>query len=117
VVRDAKLGMGTGSEGASFETIESQGLSEDIYDVVEGLLPDLKRCMQTAAGAEGLRVVHVGAKVGGDGGVSCAVASASRGVPAEVRACAEGVLGRARFKPPNRGTGLLSVPIEVYRKR
>jgi len=112
LVRDGSLALGSGSNGpAALEMIESHGLGEDIYDTVEALLPDLKSCL-TSRGAGG--VVRVGAKVAADGRVTCAVASGS--VPDGPRACVEAALEGARFRPPKRGYGLLSLPIGVQRR-
>ena len=70
----------------SIDTIESRGLSEDLYDVVDGLLPEVKRCVQGSGASAGRRVVVVGAKVAGDGAVACAVASSEQPVTDEARA-------------------------------
>lgn len=91
------------------ETIESQGLGEDVYDVIERLLPQLQSCVASARSS----VVYVGAEVAKNGKVTCALASAHDPLPDAMRACVESTLGRATFKPPKKGAGLLAVPLQI----
>lgn len=117
VVKDSKLALGeTRDAPPAIETIESHGLAEDVYDVVEGLLPDLYGCMASVRSSASLRVVYVGARVGSGGQVECAVASGPAAIPAEARACTAKVFSKARFRAPKKGYGLLSVPLNVTRK-
>lgn len=117
-VKDGALALGeTRTTPSAIETIESHGLSEEVYDVVEKLLPDLYGCIQGLDKSSGLRVVYVGGRVGKGGQVECALASSASAVPADKRECLAGVLSRARFKPPKKGTGLLSVPLNVLSRK
>lgn len=118
VVKDAKLSLGEMRDTPSaIETIESHGLAEDVYDVVDGLLPDLYGCVQGIPKSSEMRVVYVGAKVGGSGQVECALASASSSIPVETRTCTAKVLGRAKFRAPKKGFGLVSVPLNVMSRK
>jgi hypothetical protein len=117
-VKDGKLGPGEArSTPPSIETIESHGLAEDVYDVVEGLLPELYKCMEGLPKSSDLRVVYVGGRVGSAGNVECALASGPSTIPAETRACAAKVLGRAKFRAPKKGYGLVSVPLNVISRK
>ncbi len=113
VVRAGVVSLGGPAVQTSIDTIESRGLAEDLYPVLDALLPDVKRCVRDTGKTAGRRVVVVGARVRADGGVACAVASSTSPLPDEVRGCLTTVFSRARFAPPKRGLGLLSVPIEV----
>lgn len=118
VIRDAKLAPGEArTTPPSIETIESHGLAEDVYDVVEALLPDLYGCMQGIPKSGELRMVYVGARIGSTGQVECALASAPRSIPNETRACTSKVLGRAKFRAPKKGYGLVSVPLNVMSRK
>jgi hypothetical protein len=118
VVKDGKLGRGEArSNPPAIETIESHGLAEDVYDVVEALLPDLYGCMPGIAKSTEMRVVYVGARVGRGGAVECALASAPTSIPTEVRTCAATVFGRAKFRAPKKGYGLVSVPLKVMSRK
>lgn len=112
-VKGGKVSLGGPNPSTSINTIESRGLSEDVYDVVEGLLPDVKECVSGTGRGSGRRVVVVGARVAKDGAVACSVASANMPMAEESRGCLTAVFGRAKFKAPKKGTGLLSVPIEL----
>lgn len=117
-VKDGKLGRGTLRDSpAAIETIESHGLAEDVYDVVEGLLPALYQCVGSAKSSQlgGARVITVGARVGAGGQVECALASGPSSVPAETRACTEKAFAKAKFRAPKKGYGLLSVPLNLSR--
>jgi hypothetical protein len=118
VVDNGTVGLGKPSPSPLIETIESHGLAEDMYDVVEKLLPQLRSCISGAVGkSSNLRVLYVGAEVGKDGKVVCALASSPTGVPDAVRDCAASTLGKATFKAPKRGYGLISIPLEVLGKK
>lgn len=117
VVRDAKVSLGKVADAPTMEMVESQGLSEEMYDVVESLLPELKSCLAPIDAAAGVRVVYVGGRVGADGRVECAIASAASNVPPTARDCAAKTVSRAKFAPPKHGLGLVSIPIEVVRKK
>lgn len=117
VVKDAKLGPGeVRTTAPTIETVESQGLAEDVYDVIEALLPKLYECMRGIPRSADLRVVYVGGRVGSAGNVECALASAPTTIPVETRTCAAKVLGGARFRAPKKGSGLVSVPLNVMAK-
>ncbi|MBX3229505.1 MAG: hypothetical protein KIT84_17195 [Labilithrix sp.] len=109
VVRGGAVSLGQVRAPTSIETIESRGLSEELYDVIEGLLPDAKACLRGAPPGP----VVVGAQVKADGAVACALAASASALAPESRRCVADVFTKARFKPPKRGIGLLSVPIEV----
>lgn len=112
-VKAGAVSLGGPSSQTSIDTIESRGLAEDVYTVLDGLLPDVKDCVRGSGKASGRRVVVVGARVAEDGAVACAVASSEQPVSDEARVCLASVFSRARFAAPKRGTGLLSVPIEI----
>jgi hypothetical protein len=111
-VHDNALSLASVSKAPLIETIESQGLTEEVYDVVEASLPDLRSCFKGVTSS----VVYVGAKVGGDGHVTCSLASAEPPVPTETQSCTGRVFGALKFAPPKRGIGLLTVPIAVNRR-
>lgn len=118
VVKDGKLGPGeVRSTPPAMETIESHGLAEDVYDVIDALLPDLYGCLQGIPKSGELRIVHVGARIGASGQVECALASAPGTIPPETRACTAKVLGRAKFRAPKKGYGLVSVPLNVMARK
>lgn len=117
VVDNGALALGKANTKPMIETIESHGLAEDMYDVVERILPDLKGCVRGMDKSTELRVVYVGAEVGKDGKVACALASSATPVPDSVRECAAATLSKATFKPPKRGYGLISIPLEVLYKK
>lgn len=118
VVKDGALGLGeTRTTPPAIETIESHGLSEEVYDVVEALLPELYACMQGLDKSAGLRVVYVGGRVGKGGQVECALASSATAIPEDKRECLAGVLSRAKFKAPKKGYGLVSVPLNVFSRK
>jgi len=114
VVRDASVSLGKLSEAPTIESIESHGLAEDMYGVIEGLLPEMKSCLRSIDKASGLRVVYVGARVGKDGKVECVLASSSTPIPNGPRECVATTLSRARFSAPKRGYGLLSIPLALH---
>jgi hypothetical protein len=118
VVKDAKLSLGVERDTpGAIETVESQGLTEEVYDVVESLLPDLYGCMSGIPKSGALRVVYVGARVGAGGQVECALASGPSSIPVETRSCTAKVLSRAKFRPPKKGYGLVSVPLNVMSRK
>jgi hypothetical protein len=117
VVENGALSLGKPSAKPLIETIESHGLAEDMYDVVERILPDLKSCITGIEKSSDLRVVYVGAEVGKDGKVACALASSPSAIPDSVRDCAASTLAKATFKAPKRGYGLISIPLEVLGKK
>ena len=113
VVKGGKLALGGPMPQTSIDTVESRGLAEDVYSVLDDLMPDVKECVRGSGKSVGRRVIVVGARVAKDGAVACAVASSTSPMPDEARACLASVFGRAHFKAPKKGTGLLSVPIEI----
>lgn len=93
------------------ESVETYAMP-DAFEVIESLVPALEDCL-TGARAPALRVVHVGARVGADGKVGCALVTSSTQVPSSTRACLERVLERTSFPPPRRPKGLVSIPIRL----
>jgi hypothetical protein len=110
--RSGALALGKEASGPMLEDIDTHGLP-DASKVVEGLLPKLSECVQPVGKSAGLRVVHVGARVGPDGRVTCALATGVGLVPEEVRTCSRSALESARFSPPKSGTGLVSIPVKI----
>lgn len=114
VVKDDVLAFGELRTNAkTIETVESHGLGEDVYPVVQERLPDLYACVQGVARAEQLRIVYVGGTVGPGGEVTCAVTSSATPLSVEARACVSDALRLARFRPPKRGEGLVTVPLNI----
>lgn len=114
LVKDGKVSLGPPATNApALETVETHGLPDSAHDVVEALLPQLHECTKGGDGKSALRVIHVGARVGKDGRVQCALASSAAPVPSKVRTCAAGVLAGAKFPPPKGAVGLVSVPVKV----
>jgi hypothetical protein len=112
VASDGGVRLGRETTGPVLEDLSVHGLS-DASEVVTSLLPKLTECVQPLDKSQTLRVIHVGARVGSDGSVACALTTATSVVPDEVRACTSAVLERARFKAPRSGMGLVSIPIKV----
>jgi hypothetical protein len=114
LVKDGKVSLGPPATAApALETVETHGLPDSAHDVVEALLPQLHECTKGGDGKAGLRVIHVGARVGKDGRVQCALASSAAPMPSKVRTCAASVLAGAKFPPPKGAVGLVSVPVKV----
>jgi hypothetical protein len=68
--------------------------------------------------AEGMRVLHVGGRIGKDGKVTCAIATSPTPLPAEVRECAATALERTKFPAPKKtGAGLISIPLKLMARR
>jgi hypothetical protein len=85
----------------------------DASKVVQGLLPKLSECVQPVDKSAGPRVIHIGARVGSDGRVSCTVATGAGAVPDEVRTCSRSTLESARFGAPKSGAGLVAIPMKI----
>lgn len=115
-VKAGALALGAAPKGPTLDTIEQHGLS-DAASVVNGLLPGLRRCLQQLDPHSGLRVVHVGARVGKEGRPECALASSTAPLPAAVRDCAAGVVMGAAFKPPSGPNASVSIPLKVLAAR
>jgi len=115
LVAGGKLSLGGPNPQTSIDTVESRGLAEDVYTVLDDLMPDVKECVRGSGKAVGRRVVIVGARVAKDGAVACAVATSTSPMSDDARGCVASVFGRAHFKAPKKGTGLLSVPIEIMK--
>lgn len=114
LVKDGKVSLGPPATGApALETVETHGLPDSAHDVVVALLPQLHDCTKGGDAKSNLRVIHVGARVGKDGRVQCALASAAAPMPSKVRTCAAGVLAGAKFPAPKGAVGLVSVPVKV----
>jgi len=114
VASDDGVRLGRETTGPVIEDVSEHGLP-DASEVISSLLPKLTDCVQPLDKSKELRVIHVGARVGADGTVTCALATAtSSSVPEEVRDCTEAVLKEARFKAPRSGVGLVSIPIKVF---
>jgi hypothetical protein len=118
LVRDAELALGEARKAApSIETVESHGLDEDVYPVVVKLLPELYACVRGIDKSADLRVVYVGGRVDAAGRVACSVTSSAAPIDQEIRDCTSRVLMGAKFRPPKRGYGLVSVPLKVLSRR
>ncbi|MBX3187765.1 MAG: hypothetical protein KF819_12150 [Labilithrix sp.] len=103
--------------GPAIDTIDTHGVDAPM-SMVQGLLRSLDDCVQDMPESDKLRVIYVGGRVGRDGRVECALATSAEALPAPVRACAAGVLMKAKFSPPKSGSGLISIPVKVMgRKR
>jgi hypothetical protein len=114
-VKAGVVSLGSTVMQTSIDTIESRGLSEDVYTVIDALVPDVKDCVRGSGKSVVRRVVVVGARVAKDGSVACSVASSASSISDDTRGCLATVFSHARFKAPKRGTGLLSLPIEILR--
>jgi hypothetical protein len=118
IVKGGKLSLGPAVAAApALETVETHGLPDSAHEVVEALLPELHGCTEGIDKSAGLRVVHVGARVGKDGRVECALASSASPLPAKVRECAAGAIAQARFPAPRSAVGLVSVPVKVLSRK
>ena len=118
VVKDGKVSMGPPATTVpALETVETHGLPDSAHEVVEALLPQLHDCTKGGDGKSALRVIHVGARVGKDGRVQCALASSSVPVPSKVRTCAAAVIAGAKFPSPKGQVGLVSVPVKVLARK
>jgi hypothetical protein len=116
-VKDGALTLGELRKSTpTIETVESHGLAEDVYDVVERLLPPLYTCVRDLDTTAGLPVVFVGGRVASTGKMTCSVASSSVPLPSSARACVERVMAGATFQPPKKGEGLVAVPLRVSRR-
>lgn len=113
VASDDGVRLGRETTGPVIEDVSEHGLP-DASEVISSLLLKLTDCVQPLDKSQDLRVIHVGARVGSDGTVACALATATYPVPDEVRACTSAVLQMARFKAPRSGVGLVSIPIKVF---
>lgn len=114
VVKDGKVSLGPPATAApALETVETHGMPDSAHEVVEALLPKLHQCTVDTEGKSTLRVIHVGARVGKDGRVQCALASSAAPMPSKMRECAASVLAGATFPPPRSAVGLVSVPVKV----
>lgn len=120
VVKSARVTLGAPPTAApALDMVETQGLPESAFEVVEGLLPALKQCVNASSEAKsGIHVMHVGARVAKDGRVECALASSHTALPPKLRDCSAGVLANAKFPPPRAksGVGLVSVPLQIFSK-
>lgn len=118
VVKSARITLGPPPTAApALDMVETQGLPESAFDVVEKLLPALKQCVNAGTDAKsGLHVMHVGARVAKDGRVECALASSHEPLPPKLRDCSAAVLANAKFPPPRAksGVGQVSVPLQIF---
>lgn len=114
-VREGKMQLGARGRSGELETLEWHGIDdEDVTTTVQGLLPSLTKCVQSAP-IDRARTIRVGARIGADGKVTCALASGSRRVPHEVKQCTINTLSGAHFHKPKGGFGLVSIPIQLTR--
>jgi len=111
-VRAGAVTLGKEAAGPVIEEVSEHGLP-DAMKVVHGLLPKLSECVQPVEKSSGLRVIHIGARVGSDGRVSCTVATGAGAVPEEVRTCSRTALEATRFGAPKSGAGLVSIPVKI----
>ena len=115
-VRGGAVTLGKETTGPVIDEVSEHGLP-DAMKVVQGLLPKLSECVQPVEKGSGLRVIHIGARVGSDGRVSCTVATGAGTVPEEVRTCSRSTLEAARFGAPKSGAGLVSIPVKILAAR
>ncbi|MBX3220743.1 MAG: hypothetical protein KF795_09505 [Labilithrix sp.] len=115
-VRGGVVALGKETTGAVIDEVDAQGLP-DANKVVETVLPRLSECVQQMDKSSALRVIHVGARVGADGRVACALATGAGSIPEEVRSCSRAALETARFAAPKSGIGLVSIPVKILAKR
>lgn len=120
VVKSARVTLGPPPTAApAMDMVETQGLPESAFEVVESLLPALRQCVNAGSDPKsGLHVMHVGARVAKDGRVECALASSHTPLPPKLRDCSASVLANAKFPPPRAksGVGLVSVPLQIFAK-
>ena len=112
-ITDGKVELAETKAAPVLASVETHGLS-GASTVVQGLMPELRACIQKGAGAStGLRVLYVGARVGRDGHVACSATTAAESVPPAVRDCTSAVLAKATFAPPTEKVGLVSIPLKL----
>ena len=116
VVKRGAVALGKEASGPSLDHVETHGLP-DGSRVVQSVYPTLSECTQGADAASGLRVLHIGARVGSDGRVVCALAAGATPVPESLRSCAQGKLASVRFAAPPTGSGLVSIPMKILGSR
>jgi hypothetical protein len=103
---------------ASILHVEMHGLDDNAaHDVAEGLLPKFQQCVLGGEANETMRVLHVGGRVGRDGKVTCAIATSPTPLPPEIRSCAASALEQAKFPPPKKGEGLISIPLKLMARK
>ena len=118
VVKSGKLSLGEDETTvAEILNVETHGLGDDAHEVAESLLPKFQKCVLGAEKNEGMRVLHVGGRVGRDGRVTCAIATSPTPMPEEMRECAATALENARFSAPKKGEGLISIPLKLMARR
>ncbi len=100
------------ADTARIDTIETLRMP-DAFDVLEALVPELAACVNDVDRIRGVRSMFVGARVGADGRPQCTLAASPGTLQPEVADCAAGVLKRAKFPPPKKGSGLVLVPINL----
>ena len=116
VVKGGAVSLGKDISGPVLDHVETHGLP-DGSRVVQAVYPKLSECIQDVDSTSGLRVVHIGARIGADGRVVCALAAAASTVPESLRNCAQGKLASARFAAPPSGVGLVSIPMKILGQR
>ena len=113
VLRAGKLSLGSRDGAATLESVETRRMP-DAFDVLEGLVPRLERCLHDLDKGSGIRSIVVAANVGSAGKTQCVLASPSSGVlPETVSICARAAFETARFPPPARGSGVILVPLNL----
>jgi hypothetical protein len=115
VIRAGVVKLGEPPTGAAaLDNVETLRMP-DAFDVLESLEPELQACVRDVSKSSGVKGLLVGARVGADGRPQCALATSAVTLPAGVTDCAAGVLQRAKFPPPKRGSGIVLVPIGLVR--
>lgn len=116
-VTNGIMELGETKAAPAIASVETHGL-KGAGAVVQGLMPELRACVQKGVGgSDDLRVLYVGARVGRDGHVSCSATTAAEAVPPAVRHCMSSVLAKATFAPPTEKVGLVSIPLKLFATR
>lgn len=111
-VRGGAIELGKEATGPQIDEIGLHGLS-GATKVIQELMPKLDVCAQRVDPHSGLRVLHIGARVGSDGRVSCALATGASSVSEEVRECARRSVESVRFSAPTSREGLVTIPVKI----
>jgi hypothetical protein len=112
--RDGRVTLraAAGSAAPVLENVETSGMP-DAFGVIESVVPGLQQCFADVDRRGGAHAVYVGARVGKDGSVECALTTSARPMPTPMRVCAADVLRKTRFPRPKSDVGLVSIPIAL----
>lgn len=112
-VRASAVQLGEASvDVARIDSIETLRMP-DAYEILEAMVPELAACVNDVDRIRGVHSMFVGARVGADGRPQCALASSAGSLQPEIADCAAGVLRRAKFPPPKKGSGMVLIPINL----